>query len=92
MLARLTVFVFVAAWPGRVRRNRPAAALACLRQPGAPVARRGIALPSGLDWLQSVVRTGMTPVALLAVTVILVLLLWPHRRLWPQRPARRARA
>jgi hypothetical protein len=53
---------------------------------------RGIALPSGLGWLQSVVRTGLTPVALLAVSVILVLLLWPHRLRWPQRSARRARA
>ena len=50
---------------------------------------RGIALPAGLDWLRSVVRTGVTPVALLAVTVTLVLLLWPHR---PRRPARQARA
>ena len=36
---------------------------------------RGIALPSGLGWLRSVVRTGVTPVALLAVTVVLLLLL-----------------
>jgi hypothetical protein len=36
---------------------------------------RGIALPSGLGWLRSVVRTGVTPVALLAVTAILLLLL-----------------
>ena len=51
---------------------------------------RGIALPSGLGWLQSVVRTAVTPVALLAVTFILVLLLWPYRPRWPQRrPARR---
>jgi len=49
---------------------------------------RGIALPAGLDWLRSVVRTGVTPVALLAVTVTLVLLLWPHR---PRRLARQAR-
>ena len=35
----------------------------------------------------------VTPVALLAVTVILVLLLWPYRPRWPQRrPARRAGA
>jgi alpha-1,6-mannosyltransferase len=51
---------------------------------------RGIALPSGLGWLQSVVRTAVTPVALLAVAVILVLLLCPYRPRWPQRrPARR---
>jgi hypothetical protein len=36
---------------------------------------RGIALPPGLGWLRSVVRTGVTPVALLAVTVVLLLLL-----------------
>jgi hypothetical protein len=31
----------------------------------------------------------VTPVALLAVTIILVLLLWPYRLRWPQRrPAR----
>jgi hypothetical protein len=36
---------------------------------------RGIALPLGLGWLRSVIRTGVTPVALLAVTVVLLLLL-----------------
>jgi hypothetical protein len=36
---------------------------------------RGIALPPGLGWLRSVIRTGVTPVALLAVTVVLLLLL-----------------
>jgi len=36
---------------------------------------RGIALPPGVGWLRSVVRTGVTPVALLAVTVVLLLLL-----------------
>jgi hypothetical protein len=41
---------------------------------------RGIALPAGLGWLQSVVRTVVTPVALLAVTVTLLLLLWPRNR------------
>ena len=49
---------------------------------------RGIALPPGLDWLRSVVRTGVTPVALLAVTVTLALLLWPHRPHWFARQAR----
>ena len=49
---------------------------------------RGIALPAGLDWLRSVVRTGVTPAALLAATVTLALLLWPHR---PRRLARQAR-
>jgi hypothetical protein len=53
---------------------------------------RGIALPAGLGWLRSVVRTGVTPAALLAVTVILVLLLRPHRPRWLPRAARRARA
>ena len=53
---------------------------------------RGIALPAGLGWLRSVVRTGVAPAALLAVTVILVLLLWPHRPRWLPRAARRARA
>jgi hypothetical protein len=41
---------------------------------------RGIALPAGLGWLQSVVRTGVTPVILLAVTVALIRLLWRYRR------------
>jgi hypothetical protein len=40
---------------------------------------RGITLPSDLGWLQSVVRTGVTPVILFAVTVGLVVLLWPRR-------------
>ncbi len=53
---------------------------------------RGIALPAGLGWLRSVVRTGVTPAALLAVTVILVLLLWPYRPRWLPRAVRRARA
>jgi hypothetical protein len=53
---------------------------------------RGIVLPAGLGWLRSVVRTGVTPAALLAVTVTLVLLLWPYRPRWLSRAARRARA
>jgi hypothetical protein len=53
---------------------------------------RGIMLPAGLGWLRSVIRTGVTPVALLSVAVILVLLLWPHRPRWRPRAARRARA
>jgi hypothetical protein len=36
---------------------------------------RGIPLPAGLAWLRSVVRTGVTPVILLAVTAVLLLLL-----------------
>jgi hypothetical protein len=51
---------------------------------------RGVALPSGLGWLRSVVRTGVTPAALLAVAVTLVLLLWPYRPRWRPRAARRA--
>jgi hypothetical protein len=38
---------------------------------------RGIALPADLGWLQSMVRTVVTPLALLAVTVVLLLLLRP---------------
>jgi hypothetical protein len=53
---------------------------------------RGIVLPAGLGWLRSVVRTGVTPAALLAVTVTLVLLLWPYRPRCLPRAARRARA
>ena len=51
---------------------------------------RGISLPSGLGWLRSVVRTGVTPAALLAAAVTLVLLLWPCRPRWRPRAARRA--
>jgi hypothetical protein len=51
---------------------------------------RGIALPSGLGWLRSAVRTGVTPAALLAVAVTLMLLLWPRRPRWRPRAARRA--
>jgi hypothetical protein len=40
---------------------------------------RGIALPTGLDWLRTVVRSGVTPVLLLAVAVVLVVVLRP----WP---------
>ena len=40
---------------------------------------RGIALPIGLDWLRTVVRSGVTPVLLLAVAVVLVVVLRP----WP---------
>jgi hypothetical protein len=40
---------------------------------------RVIAMPAGLGWLRSVVRTGITPVILLAVIVALVVMLWPSR-------------
>jgi hypothetical protein len=41
---------------------------------------RGIVMPPGLRWLETVVRTGVTPVVLLAVTVALAVLLWRHQR------------
>jgi alpha-1,6-mannosyltransferase len=40
---------------------------------------RGITMPADLGWLRSVVRTGVTPVILLAVTVGLVVFLWRLR-------------
>jgi hypothetical protein len=39
---------------------------------------RGIALPSGLGWLETVVRTAITPALLLAIVVVLVVMLWPR--------------
>ena len=36
---------------------------------------RGIALPPGLDWTRTVIRTGVTPVLLLGTAVLLVLVL-----------------
>jgi hypothetical protein len=36
---------------------------------------RGIALPPGLDWTRTVIRTGATPVFLLGTAVLLVLML-----------------
>jgi hypothetical protein len=39
---------------------------------------RGITMPADLHWLQSVVRTGVTPLILLAVTVALAMLLRPR--------------
>jgi hypothetical protein len=36
---------------------------------------RGIALPAGLAWMRTVVRSGVTPVLLLALTVLLVVVL-----------------
>jgi hypothetical protein len=39
---------------------------------------RGIALPSGLGWLETVVRTAITPALLLAMLVVLVVMLWPR--------------
>jgi hypothetical protein len=40
---------------------------------------RGVAMPAGLGWLRSVVRTDITPVALLAVLAVLIVVLWPLR-------------
>jgi hypothetical protein len=40
---------------------------------------RTITMPAGLGWLRTVIRMGITPVALLAVIVALVVLLWPSR-------------
>jgi hypothetical protein len=48
---------------------------------------RGIALPAGLGWLRSVVRTGITPVILLAVVVALIVMLWPSRPAVLRQPA-----
>ena len=40
---------------------------------------RTVLMPAGLGWLRTVIRTGVTPVVLLAVTVALVIMLWPRR-------------
>jgi hypothetical protein len=44
---------------------------------------RGVALPAGLGWLETVVRTALTPAALLVILVLLVVPLW---RDWRPRP------
>ena len=44
---------------------------------------RGVALPAGLGWLETVVRTALTPAALLVILVLLVVPLW---REWRPRP------
>jgi hypothetical protein len=44
---------------------------------------RGVALPAGLGWLETVVRTVLTPAALLVILVLLVVPLW---RQWRPRP------
>jgi hypothetical protein len=44
---------------------------------------RGVALPAGLGWLETVVRTVLTPAALLVILVLLVVPLW---REWRPRP------
>jgi hypothetical protein len=48
---------------------------------------RMITMPAGLGWLRTVVRTGITPVILLAVIVVLVVMLWPSRPAMPQQLA-----
>jgi hypothetical protein len=40
---------------------------------------RGVAMPAGLGWLRSVVRTGLTPVALLTLLAVLIVVLWHAR-------------
>jgi alpha-1,6-mannosyltransferase len=40
---------------------------------------RGVPLPAGLGWLETVVRTAITPVALAAITVLAIVWLWPGR-------------
>jgi hypothetical protein len=42
-----------------------------------------VALPAGLGWLETVVRTALTPAALLVILVLLVVPLW---REWRPRP------
>jgi hypothetical protein len=41
---------------------------------------RGIPLPAGLHWLETVVRTAITPVALLIIGILAIVWLWPRRR------------
>jgi hypothetical protein len=44
----------------------------------------GVPLPAGLGWLETVVRTGITPVILLACVVALIAATWPGRDwAWP---------
>jgi hypothetical protein len=40
---------------------------------------RGVRLPAGLGWLETVVRTAVTPAVLLAVVALAVFWLWPTR-------------
>jgi hypothetical protein len=52
--------------------------------PGAPACAGGAAVALGLGWLETVVRTGITPAVLLAATVILLVTAWPGRGWrWP---------
>jgi hypothetical protein len=47
--------------------------------PGAPACQAGVPVPPGLGWLETVVRTGITPAVLLAATVGLAVTAWPGR-------------
>jgi hypothetical protein len=49
---------------------------------------RGIVMPAGLGWLETVVRTALTPAVLLAVIVALAIMLWPRRAGPRSAPAR----
>ena len=40
---------------------------------------RGVPLPAGLGWLETVVRTAITPVALLIIVILTIVWLWPRR-------------
>jgi hypothetical protein len=52
--------------------------------PGAPACSAGAAVAPGLGWLETVVRTGITPAVLLAATVTLLVTAWPGRGWrWP---------
>jgi hypothetical protein len=52
--------------------------------PGAPGCSAGVAVPPGMGWLETVVRTGITPAVLLAATVTLLVTVWPGRGWrWP---------
>lgn len=42
---------------------------------------RGIPLPAGLGWLETVVRTAITPAVLLVVLVLAIAWLWPGDRI-----------
>jgi hypothetical protein len=54
--------------------------------PGAPACAGGAAVPPGLGWLETVVRSGITPAVLLAATVALAVTAWPGQgRRWPWR-------
>jgi alpha-1,6-mannosyltransferase len=47
---------------------------------GAPACQAGVPVPPGLGWLETVVRSGITPAVLLAATVALLVTAAPGRR------------